>query len=65
VTQQTLSETEIDMARIKRNLNIELKNTPEKYRKVVEDTGTKEETYDPYYQTKNEIDLATLKENRR
>jgi hypothetical protein len=60
-TKEPLNDKEVDDARYRRDLNIELRDTPENYIKVVQDTGIVPQDYDPYFKTKLEIDRAQRK----
>lgn len=66
LTQLELSDSEIEILRIKRNLNIDLRDTPKNYTKVIQDTGEIPEDYDPYYKTNDEIlkDLNTVRDDK-
>lgn len=66
VTQETLSDSEIEILRIKRNLNIDLRDTPKNYSKVIQDTSEVPENYDPYYTSHDEMmkDLHPVREER-
>jgi len=57
-TKEPLSEAEVEICRIKRLLNIELRDTPQNYSEIVKEIGNLPENYDPYYKTKEEIDKA-------
>jgi len=54
-TKLPLSETEIEDARTKRSLNIELRDIPKEYTKVVKENGGVPPEYDPYFKTNDEI----------
>ncbi len=56
ITKEPLSEAEIEICRIKRLLNIELRDTPQNYSETVKELGSLPVDYDPYYKTKDEID---------
>jgi len=58
LTKITLTDEEVEGLRYKRGLNIEVKNTPNKYIKVVEDTGVIPEDFDPFYKTAKEMRKA-------
>jgi hypothetical protein len=53
-----LTDIEVELLRTKRNLNIELRDTPSNYSKLVVDTGEVPEDFDPFFHTKDEIDKA-------
>lgn len=55
VSKLALSDAEIEILRTKRALNIELRETPANYTKVVKDTGDIPTEYDPYFKTNNDI----------
>lgn len=55
VSKELLSDAEVELLRTKRALNIELRDTPANYSKVVKDIGEVSEDYDPYYKTNDEI----------
>ena len=55
LTKASLTDAEVESLRDKRNLNIELKRTPENYSKVVRDEGKEPENYDPFYKTAKEM----------
>ena len=57
-TKRVLSDEDVEMARIKRSLNIEVRDTPQNYGKVVQDMGQEPIDYDPYYKTNDEIKKA-------
>ena len=59
-TKQPLTEEEIEICRIKRLLNIELRDTPQNYSNVVKEIGEIPIEYDPYFKTKDAIDRARL-----
>ena len=56
ITKEPLTDAEADKLRTKRDLNTEVRDTPQNYSKVVKDTGEVPEDFDPYYKTKKEID---------
>lgn len=49
ITKQVLTDEEVEKLRDKRNLNVELRDLPGKYSKVLEDTGEIPKNFDPYY----------------
>jgi len=51
-----LDDKEIDDARYKRSLNIDLRDTPQNYIRIVRDSGQEPENYDPYPRTKKEVE---------
>jgi exosome complex RNA-binding protein Rrp4 len=54
-TKQSLNDAEVEILRTKRNLNIELRETPTNYSKVVQTSGEIPTEYDPYFKTNNDI----------
>jgi len=62
-TKVILSDDEIEILRTKRGLNIELRDTPANYTKVIRDQGEIPENYDPYFKTAAEIKKAEAIEN--
>ena len=54
-TRATMSDIEIEELRLKRNLNIELRDTPANYSKTVASSGVAPKNYDPYYQLGEKI----------
>ena len=54
-TKVALSDAEIEVLRTKRGLNIDLRETPANYTKVVKDTGEIPTEYDPYFKTNSDI----------
>ncbi len=63
-TKEVLSDKDVEELRVKRGLNIELRDTPQNYTKVVKDNGTVPEEYDPYFKTKADIIKAERAENK-
>ena len=57
-TKRVLSDEDVEMARIKRSLNIEVRDTPQNYGNVVREMGVEPIDYDPYYKTNDEIKKA-------
>lgn len=55
VSKAPLNDAEVEELRTKRGLNIELRDTPATYSKVVKDTGTVPVEYDPYFKTNADI----------
>lgn len=55
VSRKELSNEEVEILRTKRGLNIELRDTPDNYTKVVKDTGEIPTDYDPYFKTNDDI----------
>lgn len=64
ITKEPLSEVEIETLRLKRGLNIELRNTPQKYTQAITKTGQLPKNYDPYYKNKEEIDYDRSNPNK-
>lgn len=62
ITKEALGDKEIADARVKRGLNIELRDTPKNYIATIEEEGEVPENFDPYFKTKEEIDAARPKE---
>jgi hypothetical protein len=58
ITKLPLDDKEIEVLRTKRGLNIELRDTPANYSKVVKDTGEIPTEYDPYFKTMAEMQKA-------
>lgn len=56
ITKTPLTDAQVEELRIKRGLNIELRDTPQNYSKVVKDTGETPVEYDPYFKTQKEIE---------
>jgi hypothetical protein len=57
VTKEIISDEEAENCRYKRTLNIELRDTPKNYKAQVEKDGFVPKTFDPYFKTKDEIDI--------
>lgn len=55
ITKDYLSDKDIELLRIKRSLNINLRDTPLNYAKQIETTGEVPEDFDPYFKSNNEI----------
>ncbi len=56
INQLEITDEEVEILRIKRNLNIELLNTPENYRKkLIEEEEDASVEFDPYFKTSEEI----------
>jgi len=58
ITKLKLTDEEVEGARVKRNLNIELRDTPANYAKEVKRTGEIPDDDDPYFKTMAEIKKA-------
>lgn len=58
VTKLALTDAEVEILRTRRSLNIDLRDTPANYSKVVKDTGEVPVEYDPYFKTMEEIKKA-------
>jgi hypothetical protein len=63
VTKIDLSDAEVETLRIKRSLNIDIRDTPANYIKVVQETEEVPEDFDPYFKTNEEIIKAKNKTN--
>ena len=59
-TKEPLTDAEVEVLRTKRNLNIDLMNTPAKYTQTIKDTGEVPEDFDPYFKTKSDMDRANM-----
>lgn len=55
LTRDDIQEADIEILRLKRSLNIDLRDTPENYLKLLEEEGEVPENYDPYFKTVDEI----------
>lgn len=55
LTKEELTDAEVESLRYKRSLNIELKETPNNYIKVVQKTEKEPEDYDPFYKAAKEM----------
>ena len=55
VTKAPLNDKQVEVLRTKRGLNIELRDTPANYSKVVKDMGGVPIEYDPYFKTNDDI----------
>jgi outer membrane receptor for ferric coprogen and ferric-rhodotorulic acid len=58
ITKEKLTDAEVEVLRTKRSLNIDLRDTPQNYSKVVKDAGEVPVEYDPYFKTMEEIQKA-------
>lgn len=58
VSKESLTDAEVEILRIKRSLNIDLRDTPANYSKIVRDAGEVPTEYDPYFKTNDEIKKA-------
>lgn len=56
-----LTDQEIEILRIKRSLNIDLRDFPKNYQSQLIDGQAEPENYDPYFKSKEEIDLYMKK----
>ncbi len=56
VTGDPIGDAEVETLRTKRALNIELLNTPKKYAGIIEEKGEVPENFDPYFQSREEMD---------
>ena len=55
ITKEVLTDAEVEILRIKRGLNIDLRDTPGNYSKVVKDVGEVPVEYDPFFKTNADI----------
>jgi len=55
LSKEPLTEKEVEEARLKRSLSIDLRETPANYSKQVKDTGEVPEEFDPYFKTMSEV----------
>jgi hypothetical protein len=55
LTKEMLTAEQVDLLRVKRSLNIDLRDTPQNYIKVLEKTDEVDEEYDPYFKTNEDI----------
>ena len=58
LSKEPLTDKEVEEARLKRSLTIDLRETPTNYSKQVKDTGEVPEEFDPYFKTNDEIRKA-------
>lgn len=54
-SKEPLTDEEVELLRIKRNINIEVRDTPKNYSAVVTTTGEVPEEFDPYFKTNDDI----------
>lgn len=54
-THATLSDEEVDVLRMKRSLNVDVRDTPANYTEVVKAEDTAPEEFDPYFKTNKQI----------
>lgn len=64
LTKSPLTEAEIEICRIKRLLNIDLRDTPKNYGDVIKEAGEVPEDFDPYFKNNEEIQKAKNKPNQ-
>ncbi len=57
-TKMPISDAEVEELRFKRNLNIEVRDIPQTYKKHLDDTGVVPKEFDPYFKTREEIKKA-------
>ncbi len=50
-----LSDQEVEVLRIKRSLNIDVRDTPQNYAQVIRETNETPHDYDPYFKTNDDI----------
>lgn len=55
ITKIELSEADIELFRIKRSLNMDLRDTPQNYSNEIVRSGEVPEEFDPYYQSNDDI----------
>lgn len=55
ITKTELDSKAIEEARIKRSLNIEVRDTPKNYRAKIDTEGATPKNFDPFYMTREEI----------
>lgn len=60
-TKTILSDSEVDNLRAKHDYLVELKNTPENYRKALTKIDIAPENFDPYFQTAEDVIEARKK----
>lgn len=62
ITHKELTDIQVEELRLKRSLNIEVRDTPENYIKQlsVERLEKKEEEFDPYFKTNQDINNSSL-----
>jgi len=58
VTKMAITDAEVEILRTKRSLNIDLRDTPANYSKVIKNAGEVPVEYDPYFKTMKEIEIA-------
>lgn len=63
-TKTPIKDDEMEMLRIKRSLNIEVRDIPQTYKKHLDDTGVVPREFDPYFKTRNDIIEADRKERQ-
>ena len=56
LTKTELDTKAIEECRIKRSLNIEVRDTPKNYRNKIDTEGATPKNFDPYYMTREELD---------
>lgn len=61
ISKEILKDDEIELLRIKRSLNIDLRDTPKNYSEFVQKTTETAEEFDPYYKTNQQI----IEDNKR
>jgi hypothetical protein len=55
LTQISLSDSDVELLRVKRLLNIEVKDTPKNYTEAIEAENAEPEEFDPYFKTNKHI----------
>ena len=58
----SLSDEDVELLRLKRNLNIDLRDTPKNFLEAINRNSELPQNYDPYYKTNDEILKAKKKE---
>lgn len=59
VNKVALNDADVELLRQKRLLNLDVRNTPENYIQVLDETGEVPKNYDPYFATNEEIKKAS------
>ena len=61
-TKEKISDEEVEKLRDKRNLNIEVIEIPNTYKRHLDDTGVVPKEFDPFFKTKEEIEISEARE---
>ncbi len=56
ISSEKLTEKEVNIARIKRSLNIDVLNTIDNYIKAIRENNSEPKNYDPYYNSMEEVE---------